>query len=46
MYILGADMYQYAAFRYESVSFEKVQPQWQLLYPFFWEHSCEVTYSQ
>jgi len=41
MYILGANMYhlryQYAAFGYKSVPFEKVQPQWQLLYLFFWE---------
>jgi len=29
MYILGANMY------HKSVPFEKVQPQWQLLYLFF-----------
>jgi len=34
-YILGANMYQYAAFGYKCVPFEKVQPQWQLLYLFF-----------
>jgi len=28
--------YQYAPFRYKSVPFEKVPPQWQLLYLFFW----------
>jgi len=44
MYILGANMsiswanmYQNAAFGYKSVTFEKVQSQWQLLYLFFWE---------
>jgi len=39
-HILGANVplrFQYAAFGYKSVSFEKVQPQWQLLYLFFWE---------
>jgi len=37
MSISGANMYHYAAFGYKSVPFEKVQPQWQLLYLFFWE---------
>jgi len=43
MYILGANVllrYQNAAFGYKSVPFEKVQPQWQLLYLFFWECKC------
>jgi len=29
--------YQYAPFRYKSLPFEKVPPQWPLLYLFFWE---------
>jgi len=34
MYILGVNMYILGAFGYKSVPFERVQPQWQLLYLF------------
>jgi len=40
MSILSANMYISGANMYKSVPFEKVQPQWQLLYLFFWE--CKV----
>jgi len=37
MYILAPKMYILAPKMDKSVPFEKVQPQWQLLYLFFWE---------
>jgi len=49
MYILGANVplrYQYAAFGYKRVPFEKVQPQWQLLYLFSESVKCnEIHFS-
>jgi len=40
MYILAPQMYILAPKMDKSLSFEKVQPQWQLLYLFFWECGC------
>ncbi len=37
MYLLR---YQNGSFRYKHVPFEKVPPQWQLLYLYFWECIC------
>jgi len=41
MYILTPKMYLLAPKMDKSLLFEKVQPQWQLLYLFFWE--CNIT---
>jgi len=42
MYILAPKMYILAPEMDKSVPFEKVQPQWQLLYLFFWECRVEL----
>jgi len=39
MYLLAPKMYLLAPKMDKSFPFEKVQPQWQLLYLFFWECS-------
>ncbi len=46
LYTLSTNMYQNWPFRYKHVPFEKVPPQWQLLYLYFWEcmlHLFSVT---
>ncbi len=35
--VTGAVPFQKVHFRYKHVPFEKVLPQWQLLYLYFWE---------
>jgi len=41
MYILAPQMYILAPKMDKSLPFEKVHPQWQLLYLFFWECGCQ-----